>query len=181
MFSFWCSTCTLHFSILQIFATTDCLFNWVHRVESSCCPPPFAKAGDIKTHWSLCLSVPLSATKTLIWLISSEVLMIEHWYLACMFLVTSPFNWYYAVTLIFDLLQGQSCCRAGTTILRICLFRLLGIQNNLHISSPSYYINMSVIPLGFRLFMPRNIPYWFRGKRSRSQCIDYWKWCFFCT
>ena len=48
-------------------------------------------------------------------LISSEVLMIEHWYLACMILVTSPFNWHHAVTmtLTFDLLQGQSCCRAG--------------------------------------------------------------------
>ena len=76
------------------------------------CPPPFAKAGDIKTHLSVHLSVPLSVTKTLTWLISSEVLTIEHWYLACMILVTSPFNWYHAVTLTFDLLQGQSCCRA---------------------------------------------------------------------
>ena len=38
------------------------------------CPPPFAKAWDIKTH----LSVHPSVTKTLTWLISSEVLMIEH-------------------------------------------------------------------------------------------------------
>ena len=39
--------------------------------------------------------------------------MIEHWYLACMILVTSPFNWHHAVTLTFDLFQGRSCCRAG--------------------------------------------------------------------
>ena len=84
-----------------------------------CCPPPFAKAGDIKTHSSVCLSVRLSVcpsvTKTLTWLISSEVLMIEQWYLVCMILGSSPFNWHHAVTLTltFDLLQGQSCCRAG--------------------------------------------------------------------
>ena len=30
-----------------------------------------------------------------------------------MILVTSPFHWYHAVTLTFDLLQGQICCRAG--------------------------------------------------------------------
>ena len=83
------------------------------------CPPPFAKAGDIKSHSSVSLSVHLSVspsvTKTLTWLISSEVLMIEHWYLACMILVTSPFYWYHVVTLTltFDLLQGQICCRAG--------------------------------------------------------------------
>ena len=60
-------------------------------------------------------SVSPSVTKTLTWLISFEVLMIEHWYLACMNLVTSPFYWYHAVTftLTFDLLQGQICCRAG--------------------------------------------------------------------
>ena len=71
------------------------------------CPPPFAKAGYIKTHLSICLSVRLSVTKTLTWLISSEVFMIEHWYLACMILVTSPFYWYHAATLTFDLLQEQ--------------------------------------------------------------------------
>ena len=73
-----------------------------------CCP-----CLDIKTHSSVCLSVRpsvhLSVTKTLTWLISSEVLMIEHWYLACMILVTGPFYWYHAVTLTFDQLQGQIC------------------------------------------------------------------------
>ena len=44
----------------------------------SFCPSPFAKAADIKTHLSVCLSLCLSVTKTLTWLISSEVLMIEH-------------------------------------------------------------------------------------------------------
>ena len=56
---------------------------------------------------SVCQSVRLSVTKTLTWLMSSEVLMIEHWYLACMILVTSPSYWNHAVTLTFDLLQVQ--------------------------------------------------------------------------
>ena len=30
-----------------------------------------------------------------------------------MVLVTSPFSWHHAVTLTFDLLQGQICCRTG--------------------------------------------------------------------
>ena len=45
-------------------------------------PRALAKAGDIKTHSSVLLSVRpslrLSVTKTLTWLISSEVLKIEH-------------------------------------------------------------------------------------------------------
>ena len=83
------------------------------------CPPLSWKRGDIKSHSSvcpsLCLSLCPSVTKTLTWLISSEVLKIEHWYLAWIILVTSPFYWYHAVTLTltFDLLQGQICCRAG--------------------------------------------------------------------
>ena len=77
------------------------------------CPPPFAKAGDIKTRSSVPLFVRLSVMKTLTWLISFEVLMIGHWYLAWMILVSNPFNWHHAVTLTFDILQGQSCCRAG--------------------------------------------------------------------
>ena len=82
-------------------------------------PRALAKAGDIKTHSSvcpsLCLSLCLSVTKTLTWLISSEVLMIEHWNLACMIFVTSPFKWHHAMALTFtlDLFQGQICCRAG--------------------------------------------------------------------
>ena len=74
-------------------------------------------------------SVRLPVTKTLTWLISSEVLMIEHWYLACMILVTSPFYWYHAVTLTLtlDLLQGHICCRAGdhnssNFFVLLCLF-----------------------------------------------------------
>ena len=46
------------------------------------CPPLSRKRGDIKSHSSVCLSVPLSVrlsvTKTLTWLISSELLKIEH-------------------------------------------------------------------------------------------------------
>ena len=69
------------------------------------CPPPFAKAGDIKNHSSICPSVCLSVsvTKTLTWLISSDVLMIEHWYLACKIFVTSPLHWYHVVTLTLTL------------------------------------------------------------------------------
>ena len=38
------------------------------------CPPPFVKVGDIKTH----SSVRTSVTKTLTWLISSELFMLGH-------------------------------------------------------------------------------------------------------
>ena len=77
------------------------------------CPLLSRKPGDIKFHSSVPLSVCLSVTKTLNWLISSEVLMIEHLYLACMLIATNPFYWYRAVTLTFDLSQGQICCWAG--------------------------------------------------------------------
>ena len=70
------------------------------------CPSLSQKPGTLKlNHPSVCYKVT--------WLIFSEVLKIEHWYLACMILVTSPFNWHHTVTLTFDLLQSQSCCRAG--------------------------------------------------------------------
>ena len=80
--------------------------------------PAFAKAGDIKSHSSVCpsvcLSVRLSITKTLTLAITFALLQIELWYLACVFFVTRPFRWYHVVTLTvtFDLLQGQICCRA---------------------------------------------------------------------
>ena len=35
-----------------------------------------------------------------------------HSYLACMILVRRPFKWHHAMTLTFDLLLGQLCCRA---------------------------------------------------------------------
>ena len=47
---------------------------WRHEV--CFCPPPFAKAGDIKTNSSVRPSDCLSVTKTLTWLISFEILMI---------------------------------------------------------------------------------------------------------
>ena len=64
---------------------------------------------------SLCLSVCPSVTKTLTLAITFALLQIELWYMACVFLVTRPFRWYHVVTLTvtFDLLQGQICCRAG--------------------------------------------------------------------
>ena len=64
---------------------------------------------------SVCLSVCPSVTKTLTLAITFALLQIELWYLVCVFLVTRPFRWYHVVTLTvtFDLLQGQICCRAG--------------------------------------------------------------------
>ena len=64
---------------------------------------------------SVPLSVCPSVTKTLTLAITFALLQIELWYLACVFLVTRPFRWYHVVTLTvtFDLLQGQICCRAG--------------------------------------------------------------------
>ena len=60
-------------------------------------------------------SVCLSVTKTLTLAITFALLQIELSYLACVFLVTRPFRWYHVVTLTvtFNLLQGQICCRAG--------------------------------------------------------------------
>ena len=79
-------------------------------------PCTLAKEVDIKTH----LSVRLSVTKTLISLISSEVLMIEHLYMyvACTIFMISLFNWHHAMTLMltFDLNSGQICCHAGDRI-----------------------------------------------------------------
>ena len=59
-------------------------------------------------------SVPLSVTKTLTLAITFALLQVELWYLACMFFVTRPFRWYHVgtLTVTFDLLQGQICCRA---------------------------------------------------------------------
>ena len=110
---------------------------------------------------SLCPSVCLSVTKTLTWLISSELLKIEHWYLACMILVTSPFKWRHAVTLTFDLLQGQSCCRAGTTILRICLLlaNFASVYINLsNYNTRLYYIGKVCLIM---TFWPLQVTFWF--------------------
>ena len=106
--------------IMWEFLCSPCPFEWrgalwwLHNIYF--CPRLSRKRGIFKlirpsVCQSVCLSVPV--TKTLTWLISFELLMIEHLYLACMILVTSPFYWYHAVTLTFDLLQGQICCRAG--------------------------------------------------------------------
>ena len=89
--------------------------NWAN------CPPPFAKAGDNKTNSSVCMSV----TKTLTWFKSSEILMTEHWYLACMILVTSPYNLHHAVTLTLVYFKVKVVARRGTTILQICLLNYL--------------------------------------------------------
>ena len=72
------------------------------------------KRGDIKSHSFVCPSVFPSVTKTLTLAITFALLQIKLWYLACVFLVTRPFQWHHVVTLTvtFDLLQGQICCRA---------------------------------------------------------------------
>ena len=89
-------------------------------------PRLLRKRGTLKLiRSSVCLSLCLSVTKTLSWLISSKVLTIEHWYLACMILVTGPFNWHHAVTLTFDLdlyFKVKVVAEQGSTILWICLF-----------------------------------------------------------
>ena len=87
------------------------------------CPKPFAKAGNIKAHCpSLRRPVSLSVTKTLTWLMSTEVFIIDHWYLTWIILVISPLYWYHVVTWTFDLLQGHLFfVGRGTTDLRIWL------------------------------------------------------------
>ena len=64
---------------------------------------------------SVCLSVRPSVTKTLTLAITFALLQVELSYLACVFFVTRPFRWYHVMilTVTFDLLQGQICCRAG--------------------------------------------------------------------
>ena len=92
-----------------------------------CCPPLLRKRGDIKSHLSICPSLCPSDRPSVC---HKNFNKIEHWYFACMILVISSFKWRHAVTLTltFDLFQGQSCCLAGTTILRICLLiRILEI------------------------------------------------------
>ena len=81
-------------------------------------------------HSSVCPS-----QKTLTWLISSEVLMIEHWYLACMILVTNPFNLHHAVTLSRSklLLGGGPQLSEFTRLLLLRVSRY--IHESLHIDS----------------------------------------------
>ena len=112
------SVCHKNFNLTHIFSSINdrALIFGMHD-------PCEVKAGDIKTHSSIHLSVCLSVTKTLTWLISYEVSVIEHWYLACKILVTSPFNWHHAVTLTY--FKVKVVAGRGTTILRICLLSLI--------------------------------------------------------
>ena len=139
--------------------------------ELSSCSTTLAKVGNIKTHASV-RRICLFVTKTLTWLIFSAVLMIEHWYLACMILVTSLINCHHAVTLTFDLLQGQISCRAGhhnslyllvtitvTLMLKITFWTLmpLGVHQHIlfQISSIGYTWSIqcgSTVPLYNYLF-----------------------------
>ena len=105
--------------ILPYFSAISMAFYSVKCLIYIYCPPLSRKRGDIKSHSSVCLSVSPSVcpsvTKTLTLAITFALLQIELWYLACVLLVTRPFRWYHVVTLTvtFDLLQGQICCRAG--------------------------------------------------------------------
>ena len=67
-------------------------------------PCAIAKAGDIKTHSSVCHKNFYLAQ------FFRSIIMIEHWYLACKILVTGHFHWQHALT--FDVLHGQICCHA---------------------------------------------------------------------
>ena len=88
----------------------------IHTPSCHYCPPLSRKRGDIKSHSSVSQSVRQSVspsvTKFLTLAITFALLQVELWYLACVLL---PFSWYHVVTLTvtFDLLQGQICCRAG--------------------------------------------------------------------
>ena len=68
----------------------------------------------------VCPSV-CSVTKTLTWLISSEVLMMENWYLTCILLVTCPFNLHHAGTLTLTYFIVKVVAGWGITILLLCL------------------------------------------------------------
>ena len=90
-------------------------FREVHYIASQA----LEKSGDtFMSHKSLFIfkvirpSACLSKITTT-WLIFSEVLMIEHLYLACMVLVTNPSGKHNAMTLTFHFLQGQIRCRMG--------------------------------------------------------------------
>ena len=114
--------CNCSSYITNHYIKVDLRFNYYRT-----CPPPLwilfdfyffvplslAKAREIKTHSFVHLSVCPSVTKTLTWLISSEALIIKHWYLEWMILVIIPLTWHQALTLTFDLFQGQICCRMG--------------------------------------------------------------------
>ena len=132
-----------------------------NNTSASYCPPLSRKRGDIKSHSSVCLSVPLSVplsvTKTLTWLISSEVLKVEHWYLACMILVRSPFKWRHVVTLTltFDLLQGQSCCRAGDSKLQT----FHSLVATIHLRRPMAFLFHSLYKISW-LAPLMNVSFW---------------------
>ena len=139
--------CSLHQSERRVKSTTiqkriRYLFWGCYKRLSHFCPPLSRKHGDIKSHSSACLSIPLSVrpsvcpsvTKTLTLAITFALLQVELWYLACVIFVTRPFRWYHVVTLTvtFDLLdlwptwpltyfKVKFVAKRGTTILCICL------------------------------------------------------------
>ena len=57
----------------------------------------------VRGHLKSLVYHPSICHKNITWTILSDVLMMEHSYMACVILVIRPFIWYYAVTLTFDL------------------------------------------------------------------------------
>ena len=70
--------------------------------------------------------------------------LIERWYLMCMILVASPFNWHHAVTLTFDLSQGQICCRDGDHNSPIFLVTFALVTND------CYFLYLTTVDLLWR-------------------------------
>ena len=72
------------------------------------CLPCYLKLGNNKTHSSVWLFACHKNFNLahIFWKINDRTLM-------CTILVTSPFIWQHAMTLTFDLIHGQICCRSG--------------------------------------------------------------------
>ena len=87
-----------------------------HLCSYNYCTPPFAKAGDIKTHSSIHLSVPLFVRHKncnlahMLWSINDRALIFD---------MHDPYDKPFHLApccdldLHLDLLQDQNCCRAG--------------------------------------------------------------------
>ena len=94
-----------------------------HILDTTFCPPPFAKVGDFKTHLSVCPSArhKNSNLALIFWGINDRALI---------FCMHDPCDKPFLLAPCRDLglLQGRSCAWQGTTILRISLSRLFGID-----------------------------------------------------
>ena len=114
--------CILHSIIVLLLIMITVTFPYVY------CPRFSRKLVTLKLiRLSVRLSVFPSVTNTLTWLISSEVLMIDHWYLACFILVTSPSicNMRWPLPWPLTYFKVKFVSGRGTTILRVCLYSFL--------------------------------------------------------